>query len=135
MEAKLVSVLTPAYNSGKFINRLLDSVLRQTYPNIEMYVIDDGSKDTSSTICDRYAEKYQQIKVYHKEKYVASVSKSKESGKYKVKKVIENQEDKEDLYSTKDLNYMSYSIGILALEDMDPRLRAVIAAEILKKEK
>lgn len=77
----------------------------------------------------------EKLKVYKKDIYIASVSKSKESGKYKVKKVKEGEEDKEDLYSTKDLNYMSYSIGVLALENMDPRLRAVIAAEILKKEK
>ena len=74
-------------------------------------------------------------KVYRSGNYVASVSKSKESGKYKVKKVKEGEEEKEDLYSTKDLNYMSYAIGIMGLESMDPRLRAVIAAEILKKEK
>lgn len=80
----------------------------------------------------KYVEKH---KVYRSGNYVASVSKSKESGKYKVKKVKEGEEEKEDLYSTKDLNYMSYAIGILGLESMDPRLRAVIAAEILKKEK
>ena len=77
----------------------------------------------------------EKLKVYHKGNYIASVSQSKESGKYKVKKVKEGEEDKEDLYSTKDLNYMSYSVGIMGIEVMDPRLRAVIAAEILKKEK
>ena len=45
------------------------------------------------------------------------------------------QEEKEDLFSTKDLNYMSYAVGIMGIESMDPKLRAVIAAEILKKEK
>ncbi len=77
----------------------------------------------------------EKLKVYHKGKYIACVSRSKESGKYKVKKVNEGEEDKEDLYSTKDLNYMSYSVGIMGIEVMDSRLRAVIAAEILKKEK
>lgn len=77
----------------------------------------------------------EKLKVYHKGNYVASVSQSKESGKYKVKKVKEGEEDKEDLYSTKDLNYMSYAVGVMGIEVMDPRLRAVIAAETLKKEK
>ena len=77
----------------------------------------------------------EKLKVYHKGKYIACVSRSKESGKYKVKKVNEGEEDKEDLYSTKDLNYMSYAVGIMGIEVMDPRLRAVVAAEILKKEK
>ena len=75
------------------------------------------------------------LKVYKGINYVASVSQSKESGKYKVKLVKEGEEEKEDLYSTKDLNYMSYAIGVMGLESMDPRLRAVIVAEILKKEK
>lgn len=87
-------------------------------------------------VAERKKKKYvEKLKVYHKGNYIASVSQSKESGKYKVKKVKEGEEDKEDLYSTKDLNYMSYSVGIMGIEVMDPRLRAVIAAEILKKEK
>lgn len=77
----------------------------------------------------------EKLKVYHRNKYIASVSRSKESGKYKVKLVKEGQEEKDDLYSTKDLNYMSYAVGIMGIESMDPKLRAVIAAEILKKEK
>lgn len=54
MNAKLVSVLTPAYNSGKFIHRLLDSILIQTYPKIEMFVIDDGSKDDTKDVIATY---------------------------------------------------------------------------------
>ncbi len=85
---------------------------------------------------ERKKKKYvEKLKVYHKGNYIASVSQSKDSGKYKVKKVKGDEEDKEDLYSTKDLNYMSYSVGVMGIEVMDPRLRAVIAAEILKKEK
>ena len=57
---KLVSVLTPAYNSGKFINRLLDSILRQTYPTIEMYVIDDGSKDDTASVVKSYIPKFEE---------------------------------------------------------------------------
>ena len=51
---KLVSILTPCYNSGKFINRLMDSILKQTYPKIEMFVIDDGSKDNSRDVIEKY---------------------------------------------------------------------------------
>lgn len=46
----LVNILTPAYNSGEFIKRLLDSVLCQTYPKIVMYVIDDGSTDNTASV-------------------------------------------------------------------------------------
>lgn len=56
----LVSVLTPSYNCGKLIHRLLDSVLRQTYPSIEMYVIDDGSTDDTKAVIDSYIPRFAQ---------------------------------------------------------------------------
>ena len=54
----LVSVLTPTYNCGKYIHRLLDSVLKQTYPSIEMYVIDDGSVDDTKAIIQDYIPRF-----------------------------------------------------------------------------
>lgn len=56
----LVSILTPTYNCGKYIHRLLDSVLRQTYPAIEMHVIDDGSVDDTKGIIERYIPQFEQ---------------------------------------------------------------------------
>ena len=55
----LVSILTPTYNCGKYIHRLLDSVLRQTYPAIEMHVIDDGSVDDTKNIIESYVPKFE----------------------------------------------------------------------------
>lgn len=60
MEKELVSLVTPCYNTGKYIHRLLDSVLRQTYPNIEMFVINDGSTDDSLKVARSYVEKFEQ---------------------------------------------------------------------------
>lgn len=57
-DRKLVSVITPAYNAGNFIHRLLDSILTQTYPKVEMFVIDDGSKDNTSEVVKGYLEKF-----------------------------------------------------------------------------
>ena len=54
----LVSVLTPTYNCGKYIHRLLDSVLKQNYPSIEMYIIDDGSVDDTKTIIQEYSPRF-----------------------------------------------------------------------------
>ncbi len=50
----LVSIVTPCYNSGSYVSRLLDSVLRQTYPYIEMIMIDDGSVDNTREILEQY---------------------------------------------------------------------------------
>lgn len=59
MKQGLVSVLTPMYNTGRYIHRLLDSVLSQTYPNIEMIVIDDGSCDNSKDVVMKYISKFE----------------------------------------------------------------------------
>lgn len=60
MEKELVSLVTPCYNTGAYIHRLLDSVLLQTYPNIEMFVIDDGSTDNSVDVAKSYIPKFEQ---------------------------------------------------------------------------
>lgn len=58
MNTRKVSILTPAYNSECFIYRLLDSVLKQTYSNIEMFVINDGSTDNTEKIVCNYIPKF-----------------------------------------------------------------------------
>lgn len=62
----LVSVIIPVYNVEKYIKRCIDSVVNQTYKKIEIILIDDGSLDKSSKICDEYKEKDSRIEVFHK---------------------------------------------------------------------
>lgn len=57
----------PVYKVEKYINRCVDSVLAQTYPDTALVLVDDGSPDRSGAICDEYAQKYSNIKVIHKE--------------------------------------------------------------------
>ena len=64
---KCVSVIMPIYNSEKYLQRAIDSVLKQTYTNIELILVDDGSTDNSAQICDAYFNKDSRIKVIHKE--------------------------------------------------------------------
>ena len=54
------------YNAEKYIKKCVDSILAQTYPQVEIILVNDGSSDSSGIICDEYTEKYDHIKVVHK---------------------------------------------------------------------
>ena len=66
-DKKLISVIVPVYNSGQYLRTCLDSLSRQTYPNIEVILIDDGSADGSEKVCDEYAAADGRFKAVHKE--------------------------------------------------------------------
>ena len=61
------SIIIPIYNTEKELPRCLDSILNQEYPNFEIILVDDGSRDRSGELCDQYARKNKQIKVVHQE--------------------------------------------------------------------
>lgn len=61
-----ISVIIPVYNVEKYLRKGLDSVLAQTYKNMEIILVDDGSTDKSSQICDEYKEKDKRVTVIHK---------------------------------------------------------------------
>lgn len=63
----MISVICTAYNTEKYMNRCIDSVLAQTYSNFEFVLIDDGSTDTTGAIIDEYASKDNRIKAIHQE--------------------------------------------------------------------
>ena len=62
-----LSVIVPVYNVEKSLKRCLESILVQSWNNYEIILVDDGSTDRSAQICDSYAEKYEMIRVIHKE--------------------------------------------------------------------
>lgn len=62
----LVSVVVPIYNVQDYLNECIDSILNQTYKNIEVILVDDGSKDNCPQICDSYKDIDSRIKVIHK---------------------------------------------------------------------
>lgn len=60
-----ISIIVPVYNSSEYLEQCIDSILLQTYENLELLLIDDESKDESGAICDRYAAEDGRIKVIH----------------------------------------------------------------------
>ncbi len=63
----LISIIIPVYNVEQYLHRCVDSVLNQTYKNLEIILVNDGSPDNCPFICDEYAKKDKRIIVVHKE--------------------------------------------------------------------
>lgn len=61
----LISVIVPVYNVEKYLRKCVDSIIAQTYTNLELILVDDGSPDNCGKICDEYAAKDSRIKVIH----------------------------------------------------------------------
>ncbi len=62
----MISIIVPCYNVEKYLDRCLDSIVAQTNQNYEVIMVNDGSKDGSGDICNRYADKYERFQAYHK---------------------------------------------------------------------
>ena len=72
----LVSIVVPVYNVEKFLDRCMDTIVNQTYKNIEIILVDDGSSDKSSEMCDNWAKKDERVKVIHKENQGAGMARN-----------------------------------------------------------
>lgn len=64
---KRISIIIPVYNVEKYISNCINSLMNQTYKNIEIILVDDGSQDNSYSVCEEYSKTYDYIKVYKKE--------------------------------------------------------------------
>ena len=74
----MVSVVVPVYNVEPYLSQCIESLIRQTYPNIEIILVDDGSSDSCPDICDKYALTDQRVKVIHQKN--AGVSAARNAG-------------------------------------------------------
>lgn len=61
----MISIIVPVYNCGQYLEQCLDSILMQTYTELEILLVDDGSTDGSPSICDKYASADSRIRVFH----------------------------------------------------------------------
>ena len=64
---ELISIVVPIYKVENYIDKCIESIINQTYKNVEILLIDDGSPDNCPKICENYSKKDSRIKVYHKE--------------------------------------------------------------------
>ncbi|MPQ43056.1 glycosyltransferase family 2 protein [Clostridium tarantellae] len=71
-----ISVIVPVYNVEKYLNNCIESIINQSFKNIEILLIDDGSTDNSGEICDEYGKKDNRIKVIHKENEGVSIARN-----------------------------------------------------------
>lgn len=67
MDKPLITIIVPCYNVERYIHKCVDTILAQTYDNLEIFLVDDGSPDRCGEICDEYARKDNRIKVIHKQ--------------------------------------------------------------------
>lgn len=67
MDAPLVSIVIPCYNVKKYLRDAVESAVQQTYRNIEIILVDDGSTDGTTELCDSFGEEYDNVSVIHKE--------------------------------------------------------------------
>ncbi|MDU1340367.1 MAG: glycosyltransferase [Clostridium butyricum] len=74
---KKISIIIPVYNAEKYLSRCIESILKQSYKNFELILINDGSTDRSSEICDKYSNADNRIKVHHIENGGPAIARNK----------------------------------------------------------
>ena len=74
---ELISVIVPVYNVQKYLKKCVESILNQSYSNLEVILIDDGSTDESGQMCDKLRDRDKRIKVFHQENKGLSAARNK----------------------------------------------------------
>lgn len=101
----LFSIIVPVYNVEKYLHRCLASILVQSFSDYEVLLVDDGSPDSSGSICDVYSEKDSRIKVFHKEN--GGVSSARNVG-------LDNSKGEYILFVDADDELTSFALGAFA---------------------
>ena len=76
LESNKVSIIIPIYNAEQYLKKCIDSVLMQTYENIEIILINDGSNDHSEQICNTYLQKYKNIQYFYQQNKGVSIARN-----------------------------------------------------------
>ena len=108
-----VSVIIPVYNASLYLRKCLDSVINQTYSNLEIILVDDGSLDNSYRIMEEYKSKDKRFKIYHKEN--SGVAKTRNFGLSKATGDYISFVDSDDYV---ELDYIEYLVSIIGNNDL-----------------
>lgn len=108
MKQSLVSIIIPVYNSERYLKYCLDSVASQTYRNLEILLIDDGSSDNSGSICDDYAYRDHRFIVFHKENH--GIASSQNIGLRHAKGQYIAFADNDDILSRQNIEKLVYAL-------------------------
>ena len=92
----LVNIIMPVFNAQMFVADAISSILEQSYRNIKLLIIDDGSSDGSGEICDRFAEEDSRVEVYHQDNYGLCYARNK--GLEKIREGYISFADHDDVY-------------------------------------
>lgn len=116
MESKkpLISIIVPVYNVEEYVARCIKSICKQTYSNIQVILVDDGSTDTSGEICDKFALQDSRIEVVHQKNQ--GLSEARNTGFAYIKGSYISFVDSDDYISE---NYISYLYGLIVNENAD----------------
>lgn len=130
----LISIIVPVYNAERYIGKCIESILSQTFHNIECLLIDDGSKDSSGAICNEYALKDKRVRVVHQENGGEMVARAAgvriSSGKYLY--FVDSDDKIMPDTLTSMFSYMKDNVDIVAFENQyDGNFYIVDYAEIL----
>ncbi len=121
MNEPLISVIVPVYNVEKYLQKCLDSIKNQTYTNLEILLIDDGSTDSSGSICDNAAKNDKRIRVIHKEN--KGISHTRNTGIQNSSAELITFIDSDDYVNEK---YVQYLYNLLSVSKSDIAIGAHI---------
>lgn len=113
----LISVIVPVYNVAPYLHRCIDSLINQTYQNIELIFIDDGSTDDSAKILADYKQRDSRITVFHQEN--GGLSNARNAGIVGSKGAFITFVDSDDYVSS---DYISYLLGLLKKNNFKSKL-------------
>ncbi len=107
MSTPCISVIVPVYNTEKFLYKCIESIIKQTFSDLELILVDDGSTDNSGAICDEYAKADSRVRVFHQEN--GGVSKARNVG-------IDNAKGEYITFVDSDDYIASYALELLYMD-------------------